>query len=52
MQNLKNKQDYNDNNTYGYLVSKSWIDKWKILSNYEDIKTDYLQNNSKKKIIY
>jgi len=49
MQNLKNKQDSNDNNTYGYLVSKSWIDKWKILSNYEDIKTDYLQNNSNKK---
>ena len=41
---LKNKQSYN-NTTYEYLVSKNWIDKWKIFSNYENIKINYFQNN-------
>ena len=44
LNDLKNKQAYNVT-TYEYLVSKKWIDKWKIFSNYENIKVNYLQNN-------
>ena len=41
---LKNKQDSNDSSN-AYLVSKNWINKWKIFSDYENIKYNYLQNN-------
>jgi len=41
---LKNKQDSNDSSNV-YLVSKNWINKWKIFSDYENIKYNYLQNN-------
>ena len=44
MNDLKNKRDYNSN-SYEYLISKNWINKWKIFSNYEDIKAIYLENN-------
>jgi len=44
LNNLKNKQNSNAA-TYEYLVNKNWIDKWKKCSNYENIKTNYLQNN-------
>ena len=33
------------NQGHGYLVSKSWIDKWKNYSNYEYIKNKYLLKN-------
>ena len=46
MKDLKNINAFNIN-TYGYLISKNWIDKWKKLSNYENIKTNYLQKNLK-----
>ena len=45
MNDLKNKQNSNGDISYEYLISKNWIDKWKIFSNYENIKTNYLQNN-------
>ena len=44
LNDLKNKKNTNVR-TYEYLVSKNWIDKWKKFSNYENIKTYYLQNN-------
>ena len=28
-----------------FLISKNWIDKWKEISYYENIKTHYLQKN-------
>jgi len=40
---LKNTKPSKD--TSLYLISKKWIDKWKILSNFENIKNKYLQNN-------
>ena len=30
---------------YGYFISKKWIDEWKKLSNYEEIKKKYLNGN-------
>ena len=49
LNDLKNKQDSKATTTYGYLISKIWIDKWKKISNYENIKTNYLQNNKNNK---
>ena len=46
---LKNKQ-YCEESTIAFLVNKNWIDKWKKVSNYENIKTKYLQNNLNNKI--
>ena len=40
---LKNAKPSKD--TLLYLVSKNWFDKWKILSNFENIKNNYLQKN-------
>jgi len=45
---LTNKQNYTITSSE-FLVSKEWIDKWKKYSNYDDIKTKYLQNNINKK---
>ena len=36
---------YPNDTTNEYLLSNEWIDKWKKLSNYEYIKTKYLQYN-------
>ena len=44
LNDLKKKKDSNSS-TYDYLVSKDWLDKWKHFSNYENIRTKYLQNN-------
>jgi len=44
LKSLENKQ-YSNDTTNDYLVSNEWIDKWKKLSNYENIKTNFLQNN-------
>ena len=44
LNDLKNKQ-YSNTTTYEYLISKNWIDKWKLFSNYENIKKIYLDNN-------
>ena len=48
--NLKNKPigDYKD---VGYLVSKTWIDYWKIFSNYDRIKFDENDSIDKSKLI-
>ena len=35
-------------NEYGYFISKKWIDEWKKLSNYEEIKKKYLNENNLK----
>ena len=41
---LKNKK-YIDDKSNGFLLSNEWINKWKKITNYENIKSDYLQNN-------
>ena len=45
------------NDCYGYLVKKEWFDDWIKYTNYEEIKKNFLDNNSNKnsiknKIIY
>jgi len=39
------KKQSNNSTSYEFLISKEWIDNWKKFSNYENIKTKYLQNN-------
>ena len=34
---------------YGYFISKKWIDEWKKLSNYEEIKKKYLNGDKLEK---
>ena len=48
LDDLKNKQLYNTIASE-YIVSREWIDKWKKYSNYENIKTKYLQKEINKK---
>jgi hypothetical protein len=48
LDDLKNKQLYNTIASE-YIVSRGWIDKWKKYSNYENIKTKYLQKEINKK---
>ena len=44
LKDLKNGQSSKDT-SYAFLISKNWIDKWKEISYYENIKTHYLQKN-------
>ena len=39
----------NSNQDDGYFVDKDWIDQWKLYSNYEEIKNNYLEKNRKEK---
>ena len=49
LKDLKNsKYLYQD---YGYFVDKNWIDEWKLYSNYEEIKINYLDKNIEEKNI-
>ena len=41
----KLKDNYYSSYNSAYLVCKTWIDKWKIYSNYEEIKNNYLDQN-------
>ena len=44
LESLKNKQ-YSNKTSKEYLIDNEWIDEWKKISNYENIKSVYLQNN-------
>jgi len=44
LNDLKNKQ-YSNDNSFVILMSQNWIDNWERISNYENIKTKYLQKN-------
>ena len=48
LNDLKSKQ-FSINKEYVFLISKSWIDKWKEISYYENIKAHYLQKNRNNK---
>ena len=44
LNDLKNKQ-YSNDKSFAILISQNWIDNWKRISKYENIKTKYLQKN-------
>ena len=44
LKDLKNGQSSKDT-SYAFLISKNWIDKWKEISYYENIKIHYLKKN-------
>ena len=49
LKDLKNSK-YSVQNS-GYFVDKNWIDEWKLYSNYEEIKINYLDKNIDEKNI-
>ena len=44
LNDLKNKQSSKDIE-FAFLISKNWIDKWKEITCYENIKNHYIQKN-------
>ena len=42
-----NKKDINSINKSGYLISNIWINQWKKITNYENIKNLIKENNTK-----
>ena len=54
LNNIKNPKNNNEPKLKGFLVTQEWLDKWKLYSNYEDIKNNYLNKDkiNKNEIIY
>ena len=44
----ENNSNGENNKKHGFLISKSWIDKWKELSNYDEIDKNYNLNDEKR----